>query len=238
MNKKILNLKTEIFADGADIKSIEALSKKKYIKGITTNPSLMRKSGVKDYIQFAKQALKKVKKKSISLEVFADNPKDIEYQASIISELGENVFVKIPIMNSKKKYLFPTIKKLSNKGIKLNITAIMSLNQVKTLMKYLNPKTKSYISIFAGRVADTGRDPIPVIEKSVNLVKKTKIKIIWASTREVFNIFQANNSGCHIITVGYDFLKKLNYIDYNLEKYSLETVKQFLKDASKSGYKI
>ncbi len=238
MTKKVNKLKVKIFADGADLKSIYDLSNKKYIKGITTNPTLMRKSGVKNYILFAQQVLKKVKKKSISLEVFADNPSEIEYQATKISELAENVFVKIPIMNTRKKYLYKTIKKLSDKGIKLNITAIMTFKQVKDLVKYINPNVETYISIFAGRIADTGRDPIPIMKSSVRLVKKTKSKILWASTREIYNIFQANDSGCHIITVGYEFIKKLNLIGYNLENYSLDTVRTFFTDAKKSGYKI
>ena len=238
MKKKILNLKIQIFADGADLSSMLELSKKKYIKGLTTNPSLMRKSGVKNYLKFAKKFLSKVKKKSLSLEVFADDPKEIEKQAIKISKLGKNVFVKIPIMNTKKQYLFKTIKKLSDCGIKLNITAIMTYSQVKTLIKYLNPKVDSFISIFAGRIADTGRDPLSVIKKSIKLIKNTKSKIIWASTREVYNIFQANNVNCHIITVGYDFLNKLKYIDYDLEKFTLETVKKFYQDAKQSGYNI
>ncbi len=238
MTTKVNKLKVKIFADGADLKSIYDLSEKKFIKGITTNPTLMRKSGVKNYILFAQQVLKKVKKKSISLEVFADNPSEIEHQATKISKLGENVFVKIPIMNTKKKYLYKTIKKLSDKGIKLNITAIMTFKQVKELVKYINPKVETYISIFAGRIADTGRDPIPIMKSSVRLVKKTKSRILWASTREIYNIFQANESGCHIITVGYEFIKKLNLIGYNLENYSLDTVRTFFTDAKKSGYKI
>ena len=147
MTTKVNKLKVKIFADGADLKSIYDLSNKKYIKGITTNPTLMRKSGVKNYILFAQQVLKKVKKKSISLEVFADNPSEIEYQATKISELAENVFVKIPIMNTRKRYLYKTIKKLSDKGIKLNITAIMTFKQVKDLVKYINPNVETYISI-------------------------------------------------------------------------------------------
>jgi len=239
MNIKISNLKIKIFADGADLKAMINLSRLNYIKGLTTNPTLMRKAGVKSYLGFSKSVLRKVKKKSLSLEVFADDPKTIEKQAITISKLAKNVYVKIPIMNTKKKYLFATIKKLSNLGIKLNITAIMNYKQVKKLIKYLNPNVNCYISIFAGRIADTGRDPVPIVRKSINLIKnKKKFEIIWASTREVFNIIQANQIGCHIITVGNDFLKKLKYLNYNLEKFSLDTVKDFYKDAKQSKFTI
>lgn len=239
MNIKLSNFKTKIFADGADIKAMIKLSKLRYISGLTTNPTLMRKAGVKDYIGFAKSVLKKIKKKTLSLEVFADDPEAIEKQAIIISKLAKNVYVKIPIMNTKKKYLFNSIKKLSNMGIKLNITAIMNYEQVKDLIKYLNPDVNCYISIFAGRIADTGRDPVPIIKKSIELIKNRKnFEVIWASTREVYNIIQANQIGCNIITVGSDFLKKLKYLNYNLEKFSLETVKDFYIDAKKSKFVI
>jgi transaldolase len=239
MNIKISNLKTKIFADGADLKTMINLSKLNYIKGLTTNPTLMRKAGVKSYLEFSKSVLRIVKKKSLSLEVFADDPKTIEKQAIIISKLAKNVYVKIPIMNTKKKYLFAIIKKLSDLKIKLNITAIMNYKQVKKLIKYLNPKVNCYISIFAGRIADTGRDPVPILRKSINLIKnKKKFKIIWASTREVFNIIQANKIGCHIITVGNEFLKKLKYLNYSLEKFSLDTVKDFYKSAKQSKLTI
>jgi len=239
MNIKLSNFKTKIFADGADIKAMIKLSKLRYISGLTTNPTLMRKAGVKDYIGFAKSVLKKIKNKTLSLEVFADDPEAIEKQAIIISKLAKNVYVKIPIMNTKKKYLFNSIKKLSNMGIKLNITAIMNYEQVKDLIKYLNPEVNCYISIFAGRIADTGRDPVPIIKKSIELIKNRKnFEVIWASTREVYNIIQANQIGCNIITVGSDFLKKLKYLNYNLEKFSLETVKDFYIDAKKSKFVI
>lgn len=233
---KKLNVK--IFADGADIKSIRDLSKKSFISGITTNPSLMRKNGVKNYKKFSIDMLKIVKKKPVSLEVFADSPDEIEEQAREIASWGKNVFVKIPVMNTKKKYLFKTIKKLSSEGINLNITAIMNILQVKKVLKNLQPKTQNYISIFAGRIADTGRDPIPLIKYASKQCIGSGSKVIWASTREIYNIFQANDAGCQVITVGYDFLKKLNYIGYDLEKYTLDTVKTFYKDAIKSKFKI
>ena len=239
MKIKLSNFKTKIFADGADIKAMIRLSKLRYIYGLTTNPSLMRKAGVKDYIGFSKSVLEKIKKKTLSLEVFADDPDTIEKQAIIISKLAKNVYVKIPIMNTKKKYLYNTIKKLSDMGIKLNITAIMSYHQVRDLIKYLNPDVNCYISIFAGRIADTGRDPVPIVKKSLELIKNKKnFEVIWASTREVYNIIQANKIGCNIITVGSDFLKKFKYLNYNLEKFSLDTVKDFYLDAKKSKFEI
>ena len=239
MNNKLKKLKIEIFADGADKKSMINLSKKKIIKGLTTNPSLMRSAGVNNYLKFSKEILSKIKKKSISLEIFADDEIEIERQARIISSLGNNVFVKIPIMNTKGKYLYSLINKLSYEGIKINVTAIFTIQQVRQLIKYLNPNTECYISIFAGRIADTGNDPSSIIISTKKLIKnKKKFKIIWASTREVLNIFQADKLGCHIITVGHDYIKKLEKIDYNLEKYSLDTVNQFYIDAKKSKFEI
>jgi len=239
MIKLLKKLNVKIFADGADYKSMIELSKKKYIQGLTTNPSLMRKAGVKNYVNFAKKVLKNIKGKSISLEVFADTEKEIEKQALFLSKLGKNVFVKIPIMNTKKKYLYKLINKLSKNGIKLNITAIMTENQIKNLIKNLNPNVENYISIFCGRIADTGRDPLPIVKKTKKMIQNKKnFKIIWASTREVFNIFQANMVKCDIITVSPNFLSKLNFINYNLEKFSLETVRTFYKDAKNSNYKI
>tara|TARA_B100000886_G_C20375376_1_gene471552 strand:+ start:422 stop:1150 length:729 start_codon:yes stop_codon:yes gene_type:complete len=239
MINKPKKLRIKIFADGADYNSMIKLSKKKFIDGLTTNPSLMRKAGVKDYVNFSKKILKKIKKKSISLEVFADTEIEIEKQALFLSKLGTNVFVKIPIMNTKKKYMYDVIKKLSFLGIKLNITAIMTEKQIKSLLKNLNPKVENYISIFCGRIADTGRDPLPLIKKTRKLIKKNKnFKILWASTREVFNIFQADKAKCDIITVSPGFLSKLKYVNYNLERFSLDTVKTFYKDAKKSKYQI
>lgn len=239
MINNINKLKIQIFADGADFNSMKSLSKKKFIKGLTTNPSLMKKAGVKDYVNFSKKVIKSIKNKSISLEVFADSESEIEKQAIFLSKLGKNVFVKIPIMNTKKKYLYNLIKKLSFKGIKLNITAIMTENQIKKLIKNLNPKIENYISIFCGRIADTGRDPLPLVIKTKKLIRnKKRFKIIWASTREVYNIFQADKVNCDIITVSPSFLSKLKYINYDLEKFSLDTVKTFYQDAKNSNYNI
>ncbi len=237
--KKLNKLKIKIFADGANLNQILKLKNNTNIKGITTNPSLMRKAGIKNYVNFARELTRKIKHKPISLEVFSDNKKEIIKQAIFLSNLGNNVYVKIPIVNSKGKSMISTIKLLSKKNIRLNITAIMTIEQVKQVVKNLNINIENYISIFSGRIADTGRDPIPTIKTSVKILKKyKKFEIIWASTREVYNIFQANNVKCHIITVGYDFLNKLNMIGTNLNYLSKITSRQFVNDAKKSGFKI
>jgi transaldolase len=228
-----------IYADGANMKDILYFNSKKFIKGLTTNPTLMKKSGVKDYQKFALDVLKIVKKKPISFEVFSDDFKEMYRQAKIISSWGDNVFVKIPVTNTKGLSSYKLINKLSNEGIKLNITAVLLQDQVNNIVKSLNKKTRSIISIFAGRIADTGRDPIPLVKKSVLLTKKYKnIQILWASTRESLNIFQAQKINCDIITVTTDILSKVNIFGYDLKKYSLDTVKMFYNDAAKAGYKI
>ena len=232
-------LKIKIFADGADTKHILALSKKKYIKGLTTNPSLMRASGVKNYELFAKNVLKKIKKKPISLEVFSDDFFEMEKQAIKINSWGKNVYVKIPITNSKGKSSFNLIRKLSNRGIKLNVTAITTIQQIIKLKKFLNKNVPCVISVFAGRIADTGRDPIPYMKKAIQTFKNYKLaEVLWASTREILNIIQANNIGCHIITVPPNLLNKINLLNYNLKKYFLDKEKNFYIDAKKSNYKI
>ncbi len=236
---KINNLKIKIFSDGANFKEMINANKKNYIKGLTTNPSLMRKSGITDYNKFAKLILRSIKKKPISFEVFSDNFDEMGKQAKIINSWGSNVYVKIPITNSKGKYSFNLIKKLSNEGIKLNITAITTIEQIVNLKKYLNKKVPSVISVFAGRIADTGRDPLPYIKRAINEFKShKKAEVLWASTREVLNIIQANNCGCHIITVPPGLIDKTKLFSYNLKKYSLDTVKNFYIDAKKSKYKI
>ena len=228
-----------IYADGANMKDILYFNSKKFIKGLTTNPTLMKKSGVKDYQKFALDVLKIVKKKPISFEVFSDDFKEMYRQAKVISSWGDNVFVKIPVTNTKGLSSYKLISKLSNEGIKLNVTAVLLQDQVINIVKSLSKKTRSIISIFAGRIADTGRDPIPLVKKSVLLTKKYKnIQILWASTRESLNIFQAQKINCDIITVTTDILSKVNIFGYDLKKYSLDTVKMFYNDAAKAGYKI
>jgi transaldolase len=238
MKKNIFN-SIKIFADGANCDEMVKLSKISFIKGLTTNPSLMRKNKIKNYEIFAKKILKTIKKKPISFEVFSDDLNEMKKQAEIINSWGKNIYVKIPITNTKKKSTIKLIKYLSNKNVKLNITAIMTIDQVKKVLKYLNPKVPSYISIFAGRIADTGRDPVPIMVNALKLMKKNKkSELIWASTREVYNIYQASKINCHIITVTTDIIKKKSLFNYNLVKYSLDTVKSFRKDALASNYKI
>lgn len=230
---------TKIFADGANYDEMVKLSKASYIKGLTTNPSLMKKNGIKNYADFAKKILKKIKKKPISFEVFSDDLNEMKKQGLVINSWGKNVYVKIPITNTKKKSTASVIKFLSGRGIKVNVTAIMTIKQVKEVLKNLNPKVPSCISIFAGRIADTGRDPIMTMKNALSMMKKNKkSELIWASTRELYNVYQANNIKCHIITVTSDVIKKFSLLNYNLNKYSLDTVKGFRKDALKSKYKI
>lgn len=233
------NFKIKIFADGANIEEIIRLNSIDYIKGFTTNPSLMRQSGIKDYKKFALQILLKIKSKPISLEVFSDDVNEMFDQAIKIASWGKNIFVKIPITNTKGEKCIKIIKKLSHLGIKLNITAIMTEEQIRETCKALSPNVDSIISVFAGRIADTGVDPIKIISKSLKYIKnKKKHEILWASTREIFNIFQAIECGCKVITIPHELLNKLNLIGKNLEKYSIETVKQFYTDAKNSGFRI
>ena len=231
-------LKVKIFADGADFASIKSLSDRSFIKGFTTNPSLMRKAGIRDYKKFAKQILEKIKK-PISFEVFTDNIEEMEIQAKEIASWGKNVYVKIPIMNTKKKHTYKVIKNLTNSGIKCNITAVFNYNQVKKILKNSSKNTDLIISIFAGRIADVGIDPENLIKKSVKLAKKReKVEILWASTREIFNIVQAERCNCQIITVPHNILNKFKMLGKNLNLINLDTVKTFYLDAKKSRYKI
>jgi transaldolase len=232
-------IKIKIFADGADFSGIINYNKKKFIKGLTTNPSLMKKSGVKNYAAFAKKILKIVNKKPISFEVFSDEFEGMYNQAKKIASWGNNVYVKIPVTNTKGRGSYNLIKKLSNENIKLNVTAIFTEAQVKKVINSLNPEVKSIISIFAGRIADTGENPEFLIKKTLKLLKKNKnCEVLWASTRELYNILSASRIGCHIITVPNNILDKLNLFGYNLKNYSLETVKEFYRDAKKAGFVI
>lgn len=232
-------MKIKIYADGANYKDIILYNNLNLISGLTTNPSLMKKSGVKNYELFAKKVLKKVNKKPISFEVFADEIDEMYIQAKKIASWGKNIFVKIPIINTKGKSMSNLIKKLSNEKIKLNITAVFTQSQVMNIFKNLNKSTPAIISIFAGRIADTGRDPKILIKKSISIFKKNfNHKILWASTRELYNITEANNLGTDIITVPTNLLGKINLKNKNLKKYSIETVKEFFLDAKKSKFKI
>ena len=237
--REIENLKVKIFCDGADKKEMLDMNNKTFIKGFTTNPSLMKKTKIKNYQAFAKDILSTIKEKPISFEVFSDDFNDMERQAMEITSWADNVYVKIPITNTKKESSKELIKRLAEKKVKLNITAIMTLDQVKTVVSVLNDKVPSIISVFAGRIADTGRNPIPLMEDCLKEMKiNSKSELLWASTRELLNVLQANQIGCHIITVPKDIIKKLQLIDYNLEDYSLDTVKTFYKDAVDANFKI
>jgi len=238
MNKK-KKFNVSIYADGANITDMIRLSKIKYIDGLTTNPSLMRAAGVKDYEKFAKNILKKIDTKPISFEVFSDNLSEMEKQAFKISKWGKNINVKIPITNSKGLKTKSLIQKLSKSGIVCNVTAIFTLNQIKDLMSTMDINSNIILSVFAGRIADSGRDPENLMKECSKYLKKFKnAKLLWASTREIFNIYQAARSGCQIITVPDSLLSKLNLINKNLNLFSKETVKMFYKDALKSKFKI
>jgi transaldolase len=231
--------RVEYYADGANIKDIKIGNKNNKIKGFTTNPSLMKSSGIKNYKKFAKEILKIVKIKPVSFEIFADEAHEIEAQARIISSWGKNVFVKIPIINTKGVSNAKLIGKLNNENIRLNVTAVFLPKQSQDVVKYIGKKTDIIISVFAGRIADTGRDPVIELKKHINLTKNFKnIKILWASVREPLNLIQAQTIGCHIITVPQEILRKTKNFNKDLFKYSKETVKMFYDDAKKSGFSL
>lgn len=237
--KRIEDLKVKIFADGSDKAGMLEMYAKPYIKGLTTNPTLMNKAGVKDYCAFAKDILSIIKTKPISFEVFSDDFREMRRQALEIASWGENVYVKIPVTNTKKEKSYFLVKELAEKKVKLNITAIMTLEQVRDVVAVLNPEVPSYVSVFAGRIADTGMDPLPIMAAAVEILKlNPSSELIWASPRELLNIFQADTIGCQVITVTNDILKKLNLVGYNLDEYSLDTVKMFYKDAVSAGFKM
>ena len=232
-------MKTKIFCDSADYLTIKKFNNNSLVNGFTTNPSLMKQSGAKNYKNYSIKLLKVCKKKPISLEVFADTPKEMLHQAFIINSWGKNVYVKIPVVNSKNKFMGKLISELSKENIKINITAVYNYQQVKKIFKVLNKKTKVIISIFAGRAADTGKDPLPEFKKSIDLVKKYKnIQILWASVREPYNYLQAKQIGCHIITVPPTIIEKIEKFGKSYKSLTLETVKNFLEDSKKSNFKI
>jgi transaldolase len=238
--KSLNDLKIQLYADGADKAGILELYAKSYIKGLTTNPSLMKKAGIKDYEAFAKDILQTVTAKPISLEVFTDDIADMKRQALKIKSWASNVYTKIPITNSKGESTLPLIKELGKEGVKLNITAILTLSQVRGVAEVLNPAVPSVVSVFAGRIADTGVDPMPLMRACVPLLDtQPKAELLWASTREVLNLFQAEECGCAIITVPHDILAKAaKMIGLSLAAVSLDTVKMFLKDSTDAGYKL
>ena len=232
-------MKTKIFCDSADIKTIKEFNNNSLVNGFTTNPSLMRKAGAKDYKNYSLKLLSVCKKKPISLEVFADKFEEMIRQANMINSWGKNVYVKIPVVNSKGLFSGAVIKKLSNKGIKLNITAVYTVPQVRKILKNLNKKSKTIISIFAGRMSDVGKDPLPIIKESVRLTKKLKkVDILWASTREAYNYTQAKKCGCSIITMPPSIINKIGKFGASFQNLTLKTVKTFLKDSQDSNFKI
>ena len=232
-------MKTKIFCDIADYKTIKFFNNKSLVDGFTTNPSLMRLAGAKSYKEYSLKILKVCRTKPISFEVFADNFNEMLKQAYEITSWGKNVYVKIPVVNSKGMFTGSVIKELSDKGVKLNITAVYTFKQTKKILKKLNKKTKSIISIFAGRMADKGKDPLPIFKKSISLTKKNKnIEILWASTREAYNYIQAKQLNCNIITMPPKVINQIRGFGKSFDAMTIETVKGFLKDSRKSKFKI
>jgi len=230
---------TKIFCDIADLNLIKKFNKKKIVKGFTTNPSLMRKAGAKDYKSYSKQILKVCRKKPISFEVFADNFDAMINQGKKINTWGRNIYVKVPVVNSNNKFTGKVIKELNSRNIKLNITAVYTAKQTKKILKYINKKTKVIISIFAGRAGDTGKDPVPEFKKSLKMAKRFKnVEILWASVREPYNYIQAKQLGCHIITIPPSIIEKIDMFGKSFEELTKETVKAFLVDSRKSKFKI
>ncbi len=236
---KVNGLRVKIFADGADFDGIMKMYANPVIKGFTTNPTLMRKAGLTDYEAFGRKLLAAIPDRPVSLEVFADDFDEMERQALAIASWGKNVNVKIPVTNTKREFAGPLIKKLSAAGVAVNVTAIFTLDQVQRVTDCLHANTPAIVSVFAGRVADTGIDPVPLMAEAVRILKaKPKAELIWASPRELLNVFQADEIGCHIITVTNDIIAKLALVGKNQDDYSLETVQMFYRDASAAGYSI
>ena len=232
-------MKTKIFCDSADFKTIKKLNNNPLVAGFTTNPSLMRLAGAKNYKNYSLKLLSVCKKKPISLEVFGDTYDQMLKQANVINSWGKNVYVKIPVVNSRGFFSGKVISTLSEKGVKLNITAVYTVNQVKKIIKSINKNSKTIISIFSGRMSDIGKDPVPIIKESVHLTKKLKnVKILWASTREAYNYLQARNCGCSIITMPSSIIEKISKFGKTYQTLTLDTVKKFLKDSRISNFKI
>ena len=232
-------MSTKIFCDIAELEIIKKFNKKKIVKGFTTNPSLMRKAGAKDYAKYSKKILKICKNKPVSLEVFADDYLEMKKQAIKINKWAKNVYVKVPIVNSKGKFMGKIIKELNNQNIKLNITAVYTSRQTEKILKFINKNTKVIISIFAGRASDTGKDPVPEFKRSIFLAKKFKnVEILWASVREPYNYIQAKQLGCHIITIPPSIIEKIEKFGKSFDELTKETVTAFLTDSKKSKFKI
>ena len=236
---KVSDLTVKIFADGADKSGMLEMYAKEHIKGLTTNPTLMKKVGITDYRAFCKDILVTVTDKPLSFEVFSDDFDEMERQAIEIASWGDNVYVKLPITNTKGEYCYDLVEKLVQKKVKVNVTAIMTLDQVQNVADRLDPEVPSYVSVFAGRMADTGIDPLPIMEMAVQILSSNSTaELIWASPRELLNIFQADAIGCQVITVTNDILNKLSLVGKDLHEYSLDTVKMFYNDAVSAGFKL
>ena len=237
--KPVAELGVKIYADGADLQGMRELSRRSWIKGFTTNPTLMRKAGVSDYRAFAREVLEMIPDRPISFEVFSDEFEEMAWQAREIATWGENVFVKIPVTNTRGESSAELIGDLTREGIKLNVTAILALDQVRDVTAVLLGGSPAYVSVFAGRVADTGRDPVPLMAAALELVAlEPQLELIWASPRELLNIYQADAIGCHIITVTHDILRRLDGVGRDLHEYSLDTVRMFRNDAIDAGYTL
>ncbi len=237
--KGLNDLQIKIFADGAAKAGMLELYRNPLIRGFTTNPTLMRKAGVNDYRVFAREVLEAIPDRPVSFEVFSDEFEEMERQALEISSWGDNVYVKIPITNTRGQWSGDLVRRLARAGVKLNVTAILALDQVRDICPCLADASSAYVSVFAGRIADTGRDPVPLMAAAVELLRPyPNLELIWASPRELLNVFQADAIGCHIITVTQDILGKLHLVGKDLHEYSLETVKMFYDDAQKAGYKL
>jgi transaldolase len=237
--KRVEDLTVKIFADGAEKAGMLEMYAKPYIKGFTTNPTLMQKAGLKDYRAFAQDIVAAIPDRPISFEVFSDEFEDMERQAREIATWGENVYVKIPVTNTRREPAYELVRRLANENVKLNVTAIMTIEQVRHVVDAVKEGAPSCISVFAGRIADTGRDPLPIMSECVAMLKAApRAELIWASPRELLNVFQADDIGCHIITVTNDILKKLSLVGKDLADYSLDTVKMFFDDGRKAGFNL
>jgi transaldolase len=237
--KAVNQLSVKIFADGADLPGMLQLYREPFVKGFTTNPTLMRKAGITDYRAFARQVLQAIPDRPISFEVFSDEFGDMERQAREIASWGDNVYVKIPVTNTRRELAYDLIRVLSHAGVKLNVTAMLTLEQVRDAAAAVAGGAPACLSVFAGRIADTGYDPVPLMAAAVELLRvASNAELIWASPRELLNVFQADAIGCHIITVTHDILKKLSLVGYSLGEYSLDTVKMFHNDAKQAGFTL
>jgi transaldolase len=237
--KTVADLRVKIFGDGAELSSMLALYRQPYIRGFTTNPTLMNKAGIRDYRAFAKEVIAAIPDRPVSFEVFSDDWTEMGRQAREIATWGQNIYVKIPVTNTKREPAYDLIHSLSHAGVKVNVTAIMTLTQVRDVVASLRGGAPSCVSVFAGRIADTGRDPVPLMTKALELLRaEPNAELIWASPRELLNVFQADDIGCHIITVTHDILNKLTNVGKDLDEFSLDTVKMFYNDAHKAGFTL